>query len=183
MNEISAKQEKVLAAMAAHVLEHGLTTASLRPLAKAAGTSDRMLIYHFRDKDGVIGALLEYLAAGFVSGLDMAIPAKRFATKGALLAAVVAVMRSPMAAGYARVWLDIVAASARGEIAYAQTGGAIIDGFVAWVAARLPEGEQNPDRAARALLTVLEGTMVMDAVGHGDAADAAIAWFSGDGSQ
>ncbi|MEX3014255.1 TetR/AcrR family transcriptional regulator [Gymnodinialimonas hymeniacidonis] len=178
MSEINAKKEKWLAAMAAHVVEHGLTTASLRPLAKAAGTSDRMLIYHFSDKDGVIGALLEYLAERFTQGLDAAIPEARFESPGAVLHAVVGVMRSPMASGYARVWLDIVAASARGELAYGQTGGAIITGFTAWVMKRLPEGEG--EATARALLTVLEGTLVMDAVGHSEAADAAIAWFSGD---
>ena len=97
MSEISAKKEKWLAAMGAHVLEHGLTTASLRPLAKAAGTSDRMLIYHFGDKDGVIGALLDYLAAGFIAGLDAVVPAERMAQAADVLHAVVAVMRSPMA--------------------------------------------------------------------------------------
>ncbi len=178
MNEINVKKDQWLAAMAAHVLEHGLTTASLRPLAKAAGTSDRMLIYHFGDKDGVIGALLEFLAAGFIAGLDALVPAARMARPADVLRAVVAVMRSPMAQGYARVWLDIVAASARGEVAYGKTGSAIIDGFVAWVMVRLPEGET--EETARALLTVLEGTLVMDAVGHPEAADAAIAWFSGD---
>lgn len=183
MSDINAKTQRWLEEMAAHVLEHGLTTASLRPLAKAAGTSDRMLIYHFGDKDGVIGALLAFLAEGFIGGLDAAIPAVRFESRGDLLAAIVAVMRTPMAAGYARVWLDIVAASARGEGAYAATGGAMIDGFVAWVTARLPEGTADPDPAARALLTVLEGVMVMDAVGHGDVADAAVTWFSSDGRQ
>ena len=44
--------------MAQHVLTHGLTHASLRPLAQAVGTSDRMLIYHFGSKEGVVGALL-----------------------------------------------------------------------------------------------------------------------------
>ncbi|GAB5448141.1 TetR/AcrR family transcriptional regulator [Gymnodinialimonas sp.] len=183
MSDINAKTQRWLEAMAAHVLEHGLTTASLRPLAKAAGTSDRMLIYHFGDKDGVIAALLSYLAEGFLGGLDAAIPEGRFPSRGALLGAIVAVMRNPVAAGYARIWLDIVAASARGEGAYAATGGAMIDGFVAWVLARLPEGTTDPDTAARALLTVLEGVMVMDAVGHGDVADAAIAWFSSDSRQ
>ncbi len=142
-----------------------------------------MLIYHFGDKEGVIAALLSYLAEGFTAGLDAMVPPQRFTSQGALLTAIVAAMRAPMAAGYARVWLEIVAASARGEVAYARTGGAIIDGFVDWVQARLPEGAQPRD--ARALLTVLEGVMVMDAVGHGDVADAAVAWVcrtSADGS-
>ena len=37
-----------------YVLEHGLIGLSLRPLASALGTSDRMLIYHFGGKDALI---------------------------------------------------------------------------------------------------------------------------------
>jgi AcrR family transcriptional regulator len=48
----------LLAAMAAHVRLMGLAGASLRPLAKAAGTSDRMLIYHFGTKAALLTALL-----------------------------------------------------------------------------------------------------------------------------
>ena len=69
--------DALLDAMAAHVLEHGLNSASLRPLAKAAGTSDRMLIYHFGNKERVIGAILSRLAATMINGLDAALPPGR----------------------------------------------------------------------------------------------------------
>ncbi|MEP6815301.1 MAG: TetR/AcrR family transcriptional regulator, partial [Marmoricola sp.] len=41
-----------------YVLEHGLLGLSLRPLAAALGTSDRMLLYHFRDKDDLVATVL-----------------------------------------------------------------------------------------------------------------------------
>ena len=41
-----------------HVLEHGLLGLSLRPLAAALGTSDRMLLYHFADKDDLVATVL-----------------------------------------------------------------------------------------------------------------------------
>ncbi|HET6561729.1 MAG TPA: TetR/AcrR family transcriptional regulator [Marmoricola sp.] len=41
-----------------HVLEHGLVGLSLRPLATALGTSDRMLLYHFADKDDLVATVL-----------------------------------------------------------------------------------------------------------------------------
>ncbi len=37
-----------------YALEHGLIGLSLRPLAQALGTSDRMLLYHFTDKDDLV---------------------------------------------------------------------------------------------------------------------------------
>lgn len=41
-----------------HALEHGLIGLSLRPLAAAMDTSDRMLIYHFGSKDELVAAVL-----------------------------------------------------------------------------------------------------------------------------
>lgn len=41
-----------------YVLAHGLIGLSLRPLAKALGTSDRMLLYHFGTKDDLVAAIL-----------------------------------------------------------------------------------------------------------------------------
>jgi AcrR family transcriptional regulator len=39
-------------------LDHGLIGLSLRPLAAAIGTSDRMLLYHFADKDDLVASVL-----------------------------------------------------------------------------------------------------------------------------
>ncbi|QBR92554.1 TetR/AcrR family transcriptional regulator [Nocardioides euryhalodurans] len=41
-----------------HVLVHGLIGLSLRPLAEALGTSDRMLLYHFAGKDDLVATVL-----------------------------------------------------------------------------------------------------------------------------
>lgn len=42
-----------------YLLEHGVHTLSLRPLAKALGTNARMLIYHFGSKEQMIVEALE----------------------------------------------------------------------------------------------------------------------------
>jgi len=41
------RREDLLDRVTDHVLEHGLIGLTLRPVAAAIGTSDRMLIYHF----------------------------------------------------------------------------------------------------------------------------------------
>jgi AcrR family transcriptional regulator len=161
--------------MAQHVLTHGLTHASLRPLAQAVGTSDRMLIYHFGSKDGVIGALLHHLAGGFVAGLEAALPPGRAVSVPACLAEVVALLRDPGMAGYGRVWLDILSAAAGGAVAHRQAGQEIMAGFAAWLEARLPEGTEDAADVAAALLTLIEGVIVMDSVGQSALADRAVA--------
>jgi AcrR family transcriptional regulator len=52
------RREAVLAQAADYVLEHGLTGLSLRPLAKALGTSPRMLLYDFETKEQLIHEIL-----------------------------------------------------------------------------------------------------------------------------
>lgn len=46
-----------------YTLEHGLTSLSLRALAKPLGTSARMLIHHFGSRDGLVAAVLAALEA------------------------------------------------------------------------------------------------------------------------
>lgn len=161
----------LLDALAAHVLAHGLNSASLRPLAAAAGTSDRMLIYHFGSKDGLIAALLRHLADRMQAGLSTALPSGPFASEGALLRAVVALMRSPPFQPYIRVWFDIVSAAAQGQAAHRVAGHEILGLYSDWIAARHPGG---PDAAPR-LLALVEGILLMDALGQSTLADAAIA--------
>lgn len=53
------KRDDLAQAATDHALEHGLIGLSLRPLAAAIGTSDRMLIYHFGSKDQLVDAVLD----------------------------------------------------------------------------------------------------------------------------
>ena len=50
-------RQRLLAACTDHALEHGLPD-RLGPLAAAAGTSSRMLIYHFGTRDGLLREIL-----------------------------------------------------------------------------------------------------------------------------
>lgn len=52
------RREELLAAATDYALGHGLIGLSLRPLAQAIGTSDRMLLYHFKTKDHLVAAVL-----------------------------------------------------------------------------------------------------------------------------
>jgi AcrR family transcriptional regulator len=52
------RREAVLVQAADYVLEQGLAGLSLRPLAKALGTSPRMLLYDFDTKERLIHAIL-----------------------------------------------------------------------------------------------------------------------------
>ena len=54
----SARREELLELAYAYVLEHGLASLSLRPLAAAVESSPRVLLFLFGSKDGLVQALL-----------------------------------------------------------------------------------------------------------------------------
>lgn len=55
----SARQVELLEAAYRYALEHGLADLSLRPLAAAIGSSPRVLVFLFGNKDGLVRALLQ----------------------------------------------------------------------------------------------------------------------------
>lgn len=170
-------KERFLRAMLAHVLDHGLTLASLRPLAQAAGTSDRMLIYHFGTKDALVAELLAKLARDLTQKLDSALPLQPMPTQRLLLDQVLALLRSPVFGAYVRLWREVLASAAQGAPAHKAAALAISGAYIDWLEIRMPLSEPAPRQAATAMLALIEGVHVMDAAGRSAEANAAIEVF------
>jgi AcrR family transcriptional regulator len=66
---MASRREELAEAATDYALEHGLIGLSLRPLAEALGTSDRMLLYHFHDKDELIATILRTTNARSMAGI------------------------------------------------------------------------------------------------------------------
>lgn len=159
---MTGRRAALLDRLADHVLAHGLEGASLRPMAKAAGTSDRMLLYYFPDKAALIAATLQHLAARLTRALD----AQRAPTPlppDDLLPRLRSLVLSPLVWPYMRLWLDLAAAAARGDATARETGHAVARGFLGWIAAQLDS--PAPERDAMRILVTLEGTSLLHALG------------------
>lgn len=159
-------KDSLLPRLAAHVLAHGLGQASLRPLAKAAGTSDRMLLYHFGTKEALIADLLAYLARAYAGALDAALGEARANTRGEVLARILAQGQTAEMQPFAVLWWEIVAGAARGVPGYLPAAQAMMDELLGWLEGQMPEGDPDPAGGARHLLTLIEGTMMLAAIGH-----------------
>lgn len=161
--------------MAGHLLHVGLGGASLRPLAAAAGTSDRMLLYYFTDKDDLLAATLGHIAARLARLLDETVGSPAPRPFPALLAELWAAVRSPGLQPYMRLWIELAARASRDEEPYRAIAGQIADGFLAWAAERL-HVEREADRAPMAalLLATVDGLALLDAAGRGAMADGAV---------
>lgn len=159
-------RETLLPALAAHVLEHGLGGASLRPLAKAAGTSDRMLIYHFGNKETLIADLLGYIAGLYAAGLEVALGSDRSRTRQECFARILAEGRKPAMEAFLILWWEIVAGSARGLPGYREAAERMMTQQLVWLEQQMPVDDPDPAGGARYLMTLIEGTLMLSAVGH-----------------
>ena len=169
MDRMALNRETLLARMSAHVLQHGLQTASLRPLAAAAGTSDRMLIYHFGSRDALLMAVLDHIATTMAAGLDQLFDGQGGMSSGELLRAVWGVARNDEFRPAMRIWLELVAIAARDPEGHGAIATRIADGFLVWTTGHL----KTPDEAPL-VLTCFEGMLVLQEAGHGATVDAAI---------
>lgn len=167
-------KDTLLPLLAAHVLEHGLGGASLRPLARAAGTSDRMLLYHFGTKEALIVDLLGYLARTYSQALDAALAGERAQTRAQALARILQHARAPEMRPFMQLWWEIVAGAARGAEGYQPAAHAMMAELLGWLEDQMPEGDPDPAGGARYLLTLIEGTLMLAAIGHGEIARAGI---------
>jgi len=70
----SARQLELLEGAYAYVLQHGLTSLSLRPLAQAIGSSPRVLLFLFGSKEGLVQALLARARSAELEILDQTPP-------------------------------------------------------------------------------------------------------------
>lgn len=66
---MATRREELAHAATDYAFEHGLIGLSLRPLAEAIGTSDRMLLYHFDNKDDLVTTILQTANARSVATL------------------------------------------------------------------------------------------------------------------
>jgi AcrR family transcriptional regulator len=154
--------------MADHMLAHGISESSLRPLAKAARTSDRMLLYYFSDKAEMITATLAHIALRLKAvlgeqGATAPLPVHKLTPK--LFDLLCAESLWP----YMRLWLEIASLAAKGDPVCRAVGEEIARGFLDWGAAQLdsPTSEARARDAAK-LLVMIEGMILLKSVGLDD---------------
>ncbi len=168
MKKAETRRAAIVEKLADHVLEHGLESASLRPLAKAAGTSDRMLLYYFDDKSAIVTATLQQIAARMMGEMSRrSAPAPESCEK--LLVRLEAMLDEEIFWPYMRLWLEIAARAARGDGFYRNLGEALGRGFLEWGKMQLDsKSEQQRKAEAAYLLQTIEGMLFLKAIGLDD---------------
>jgi len=139
-----------------HVLEHGLVGLSLRPLAAALGTSDRMLLYHFADKDDLVATVLRVATDRSVQEVDRLPDGRDVRSAVHLLWG--ALTRSPLEQCQ-RLYVEAAALGLLGREPYAGVVREANEGWVAALVAFLRRSGCPADRAGRAVV-LLDATLM-----------------------
>lgn len=162
------RRAAIIDCLADHMLEHGLAASSLRALGKAAGTSDRMLLYYFTDKADLVAAALARIAERIVGFMEAQAPRTPRPVE-TVRREVAAIILSDDLWPYMRIWLELATLSAHGDPLYRSVGESIGRGFLAWGMAQIeaPDDASRTRDAAR-LLASIEGLVLLKALGLDD---------------
>lgn len=165
------RRDAILECLADFVLDHGLDAANLRAMARACGTSDRMLLYYFPDKGSLLAAVFERIAGRITAMMDAAAPPQPL-PPDALRVALVPLLLDRAMWPYMRVWLAMASRAAHGDPLCRSVGEQLGRGFLAWAKAHV----EAPDDAAKTLeagkiLAIIEGLVLLKALGLDDVAE------------
>jgi AcrR family transcriptional regulator len=130
-----------------YVLEHGLIGLSLRPLAAELGTSDRMLLYHFSDKDDLVATVLRVSTDRSVNGIRALGPSPDV-TRAVL--DLWSVVSTPAQARCQRLYVEAAALGVLGTEPYATVVAEANDVWMEALADHLVASGLEPALASRA---------------------------------
>lgn len=149
--------------IAAHLLAHGLSQASLRQLAAAADISDRMLLYYFQNKDEVLAEALLKIAADNSAALQNAMPDQPKFQGDELLHLMSNLSRRAEFAPYMRLWMECIGAASQGREPFATLSGPILLGFQEGIENMLAiEDATDRKKTAAMILVMIDGLTLMD---------------------
>ncbi len=166
------KRLALLRQIADALLQAGVAQIPLRELAAQLGTSDRMLLYYFKDKDDLVRSSLAEISSRLAAKLGAA-PSLRKAGPKALLDRAVALFAAPALTPFMTVWADLSALGSRGEEPFRSLASQSVQWWLGWLEQRLDVKDYSNRRdLAAAILTVLEGARLLEANAPGSTAGA-----------
>ncbi len=160
MAKRSDKRAEVINLLAVHFLETGLSDTGLRRLADVAGTSDRMLLYYFENKEELVAAVLTQIASGLSVSLT-ALFGDRPLAPSTLLETLWAAAKSEAFKPHLRLWLDLAAHANRGDPLLISITQQISAGWIEWMANLLAVPVTDKKATAALILAAVDGQLLL----------------------
>lgn len=154
------QREAFLVGAVEHVLAHGVGTLSLRPLAAALGTSDRMLLYYFGSRHALLAAVLERVSGALLAGLTAGLPPGPL-PPAALLAGLWEVGQDPRTEPALRLYVEVLGLAAARRPPFDAAARGVALGWLAWARERVDVPEAERDDAAAGVLAAVDGLLLL----------------------
>lgn len=159
------RRDELTIAATAWVLEHGLAGMSLRPLARDLGTSDRMLVYYFGSKDGLVAAITEFAGEQLVAAMPTIDPAQPPRSARAWLDQAWALFSDPAIRPAMQLLFELDAVATRSPGPARDSAAAVTERWLQVVRDVLTEFGV-PARARRGLTPMVAATLIGLALEH-----------------
>ena len=157
------QREQATERLAAHLLATGLSQTSLRQLARAAGVSDRMLLYYFNDKAEALEGALWKIAGDLTGLLEASLPTGVKLAPEALLKETTGLVTDERTKPFFRLWTELVAAAARAEAPFKIIVANVAEGFLGGIDSRLDVQNDDARRATAAMiLAMIDGLALLE---------------------
>lgn len=154
------------------MLAEGLSNTSLRSLAAAADTSDRMLLYYFSDKNDLMVSAFECFVQRLSARLSEMLPTGR-QPFDLLLERMWNLLKAPEYEPYLRIWYDALGHASQGEELYRSMTNRVVNVWLEYFEARLDAPPRLRRDQVAALVAAACGLVMMRYIGRADEADVA----------
>ncbi|HUN22821.1 MAG TPA: TetR/AcrR family transcriptional regulator [Anaerolineales bacterium] len=165
MTKTLQKRTELTEQMAEYLLKFGFHQFTLRSVAQAIGTSDRMLLHYFVDKQDLLTETLTTIAKRLIAMLEsktlpmMSVPQLVLALSGLL--------NHPELQKITHLWLELLVKATREGEPYQTFANQMMGYFLDWVEPKiLPRDGETPAIAAAQAMVMVEGLVVLNAAGR-----------------
>jgi AcrR family transcriptional regulator len=174
MTKRDDKRRQITEQAADYLLTNGLSNFTLRTLGAAIGTSDRMLLHYFDDKDELLTRTLDLAITRLFTLLGAIDPG--LMSQAELTRFLVGVLDNAAIVPFNKLWLELAALAYRDGEPYRAMAARTADTVIGWIEAHLQSDAAVKKRdAVAAVMMVVEGTLFLNAIGKSDLVKRAIA--------
>lgn len=165
MKKSDIKRQTIIKLMADFILANSLQAASLRNLAEAAKTSDRMLLHYFKDKEEILTITLNFISNNLIEILENT-RTKQMPIND-LAPYLYQAIKSPQLKPYLRLWLELIAIAAKKENPFYTIARQICDSFWNWVNSTIyVDIEAEREQKSSIVMAIIEGFVILDSIDY-----------------
>lgn len=166
------RRDAALERIVDYLLEHGLGNASLRTLATAVGTSDRMQLYYFVDKEELMLEAFACVVKRQSALLSEILPGGRQPFE-VLLAQMWQILKAPDYEPYMRIWYDALGRASQGDEPYRVMASRVIDIWFEWFEPRSSAPAERRKDEIAAIVAAACGLVMLRYLGREKEAEVA----------